>query len=237
MATKGTFKLVLALGAAIVISTIYNGYQQLEKEEKKIKYEAQQRVLLINKFKENKDKIINTIDDRIAKGDYRNALELIEQWQDIGDKDIKIAFKRARTAFVVAELRMVPKEQYERNLSLYTELSNLNPESEQYNQKIEFYTAAAEQHRIKIEAADKRRKLIESGFSKWDGSHLALERYVISSMNDPDSYDHVETSYSDKGNFILVVTKFRGKNAFGGIVIDSISANAHLDGDLIGIIN
>ena len=36
---------------------------------------------------------------------------------------------------------------------------------------------------------------IDRQFSPWDGSHLKLTKVIKKSMNDEDSYDHVETSY------------------------------------------
>ena len=34
-------------------------------------------------------------------------------------------------------------------------------------------------------------------------------------MNDSGSFEHVETTYSDKGDYLLVQMRFRVKNAFG----------------------
>jgi len=55
-------------------------------------------------------------------------------------------------------------------------------------------------------------------------------------MNDPDSYDHVETVYWDRGDHLVVRTTFRGKNAFGGIVKNSVKAKVSLDGQVLQII-
>ena len=66
-------------------------------------------------------------------------------------------------------------------------------------------------------------KKANSYFSPWDGSHRDLERSIKNSMNDPDSYEHVETTFGINYDTeeLTVVTKFRGKNAFGGKVINS----------------
>ena len=69
-----------------------------------------------------------------------------------------------------------------------------------------------------------RTELVESQFSSWDGSHRGLEKVIKKGMNDPKSYEHIETRYRDEGTSIFVMTKFRGKNAFGGMVINDISA-------------
>lgn len=86
-------------------------------------------------------------------------------------------------------------------------------------------------------ATELRQERIQSGFSAWDGSHRALEQIIKKSMNDPESYEHVETRYLDKGDFLIVITKFRGKNAFGGTVVNSAAAKADLNGKVLEIIS
>ena len=82
-----------------------------------------------------------------------------------------------------------------------------------------------------------REERIETHFSAWDGSHRNLTKFIKESMNDPASYKHVETRYGDKGEYLIVVTTFRGKNAFGGVVKNSVTAKVDLDGNVISIIS
>ena len=82
-----------------------------------------------------------------------------------------------------------------------------------------------------------RKERIENQFSTWDGSHRGLTAFIKKSMNDPDSYDHVETVYWDKGSYLIVKTTFRGKNAFGGVVKNSVTAKVDLDGNVVEIIS
>lgn len=84
---------------------------------------------------------------------------------------------------------------------------------------------------------DPRKKMIEKHFSSWDGSHIGLTKIIKELMNDPKSYEHVETRYGDYGNYLLVKTTFRGKNAFGGVVTNWISAKCDLRGNVIEIID
>ena len=81
-----------------------------------------------------------------------------------------------------------------------------------------------------------RNEKIEEYFSAWDGSHRGLTKLIKKSMNDPDSYDHAETKYWDNGDYLIVKTTFRGKNAFGGVVINWVKAKVDLDGNVIGVI-
>jgi hypothetical protein len=84
--------------------------------------------------------------------------------------------------------------------------------------------------------APTRQETIEKQFSVWNGSHKALEKLIKAGMNDPDSYKHVETHRWDMGEYILVKTTFRGKNAFGGIVTETVGAKVGIEGEIIEIL-
>ncbi len=83
--------------------------------------------------------------------------------------------------------------------------------------------------------AEARRELIERAFSAWDGSHIKLVAYVKERMNDPGSFEHVETRYGDRGDYIQVYMKFRGKNAFGALILQEILAKAEINGDILEV--
>nr|MBC8555682.1 hypothetical protein [Candidatus Brocadiales bacterium] len=70
---------------------------------------------------------------------------------------------------------------------------------------------------------------IKAQFSTWDGSHKNLEKLIKKSMNDPDSYEHVETNAWDMKDHLVVKTTFRGKNAFGGTVTNWVKAKVSID--------
>ncbi len=83
------------------------------------------------------------------------------------------------------------------------------------------------------------KKWVEYQFSAWDGSHIELVRLVKENMNDPGSFQHVETRYVDNGtgNGLTVYMKFRGKNAFGGLVINEVTATTDYKTNMIKITN
>lgn len=70
-------------------------------------------------------------------------------------------------------------------------------------------------------------------FSAWDGSCMALVKATKQQMNDPGSFEHVETRYIDRGSEIDVIMKFRGKNAFGGVVANTVTGTVNADCILI----
>lgn len=84
--------------------------------------------------------------------------------------------------------------------------------------------------------AQARIEAIKKQFSVWDGSHRELTRVIKDSMNDPGSYEHVNTTYRDSGDHLIVTTTFRGKNAFGAIVVNTVNAKVSLSGDVIEVL-
>lgn len=82
----------------------------------------------------------------------------------------------------------------------------------------------------------RQNQLFQDGFI-WDGAHRGLTAVIKESMNDPKSYEHVKTEYSDNGDHLIVETTFRGKNAFGGTVVSSVTAKTDLQGNVIEVIS
>ena len=98
------------------------------------------------------------------------------------------------------------------------------------NKNVDFKKIVAEK-----EAKTERNNKILRQFSQWDGSHRNLERLIKDNMNDPSSFDHVETTYADKGKYILVQMRYRGKNAFGATVLNTTTAKVDIDGNILSI--
>jgi hypothetical protein len=65
--------------------------------------------------------------------------------------------------------------------------------------------------------------------SSWDGSHRELVKYVKKNMNNPKSFEHVETRYGVTNGYAGIVMVYRGTNAFGAIVTNSIKAKISLE--------
>lgn len=80
---------------------------------------------------------------------------------------------------------------------------------------------------------EERQKEISKCFSSWDGSHRKLTDAVKDAMNDPKSFEHVETLYRDRGDSLFLTMTFRGKNKFGGTIKNMVQAEANMDCSLI----
>ena len=85
--------------------------------------------------------------------------------------------------------------------------------------------------------AEIRHDELSIGFSVWNGSHIELTQRIKAAMNDPDSYEHVDTRYRDNGDHLIVTTSFRGANAFGGKVVNTWTARTAIDGRVLQIIS
>lgn len=79
------------------------------------------------------------------------------------------------------------------------------------------------------EILSKREELIKKQLSPWDGSHIQLTKLIKKAMNDPNSFEHDETVYWDQGDYLIVRTKYRGRNAFGGLVSNWIKAKTDIE--------
>ncbi|RDQ32878.1 hypothetical protein C4A40_03770 [Escherichia coli] len=81
----------------------------------------------------------------------------------------------------------------------------------------------------------------QSNFSGWDGSYRPLEKLIKENMNDDSSYKHVSTVYHlilNKDPHAIVKTTFRGTNAYGGVVKQTIAARVNVKtGEIVSILN
>lgn len=85
-----------------------------------------------------------------------------------------------------------------------------------------------------------RQSRINEQFSGYDGRHYNLVSTVKDNMNDPGSFEHVKTQYGiyeKDSNKIVLYMEYRGKNAFGALVKDNITAIADLNGNILELLN
>ncbi|WP_051564061.1 hypothetical protein [Desulfovermiculus halophilus] len=219
-----------------------------QRAEERAEKAAQLRQERIDHFNANREQIIASVEKAIVDEDYQAAISRSNKYLVADDKKLeqlntqakgeRAAIQKAKkTEKLLSELKTIPVEKYNKNRNLYQRLLKMHPNNELYQEKVAFYNNKIEEEKRKKIAAEKRKKKIKSQFSAWDGSHRNLERVIQKSMNDPDSYDHVETVYWDRGDHLIVRTTFRGKNAFGGVVKNSVKAKVSLDGEVLQILD
>jgi len=181
--------------------------------------------------------ILPEIRSLIDAKDLAGAVALANKYAPSNDGELIVLQAEAKTLQIRGELRAIPAAEYEKNRVLYAQLVSLNPGNAQYEAKLAHYADKQAAADLLIKTRAERTELISRGFSAWDGSHIRLERAVKKSMNDPDSYEHAETRYFDRGDHLVVHTTFRGKNAFGGVVMQTVKAKVDLDGEVIQVLS
>ncbi|MGE4273300.1 MAG: cell envelope integrity protein TolA [Desulfitobacterium sp.] len=141
------------------------------------------------------------------------------------------------------------RTQYERIAEKYAKLTDAEKEEfkaniERLNTEKEAYVAnVAEEEKKQAEAkaiADKQaayQKWVEDQFSAWDGSHIYLVDLLKENLNDPKSFEHVETVYQDNGDHLIVKMTYRAKNAFGGLILQNVTARSDYATNMISIIS
>jgi hypothetical protein len=89
-----------------------------------------------------------------------------------------------------------------------------------------------------VNVVKERAERLQRNFDPWDGSHINLVKYLKENLNDPDSYEHVDTRYWDVSDSdIVVLMKYRAKNAFGGKILGAIKARTDINGNILKILD
>ena len=207
----------------------------------------------VSYFNSHKDEILESIQRAINNVAYESAIDQSSPFLIVGDQQLNELYGIAKSRLAQIEagkkteklseqLRNTPETYYNARKELYQQLADLHPNNKEFqegirlnSQKIKEKQKIAEEKNRQATVHKTRKERIESQFHFWDGSHNNLERYIKEHMHDPDSYDHVETVYWDKGNYLIVKTKFRGKNAFGALILSTFEAKVTLDGQILDV--
>lgn len=241
----------LVLGYCFFLTrTTDEKYQKLlhENTAKETQLRQQKQQQNIDYFNTNREQIISSAKKALLEKDYQSVISQINQYLVSSDKELEqintqaqnelAALRKAeKTKQLLDELKGGSSNEYEKNRNLYQQLLRLHPDNQSYKTKLSFYGGKVEEEKQKQIAADERKKKIKSQFSGWNGSHRNLEEVIKASMNDPRSYEHVETVYWDQGDHLVVRTTFRGKNAFGGVVKNGVKAKVSLDGEILEMLD
>lgn len=78
---------------------------------------------------------------------------------------------------------------------------------------------------------------VEGQFSAWDGSHRALVDLIKENLNDKKSFEHEKTTYIDKGDYLIIKMVYRAKNAFGGVILQNVTAKSDYKTNTLSIIS
>ena len=219
-----------------------------EAEQKRLALEEEARQAKANDFLANREYFITEGKRHLAAGELSKAVATLSPYRHVKDAelqsllsgaDAKLKERREATQeqSLQARLKDLPASSVVARRDVLGELVKLRPTNGDYKKDHQKYVALAEEEAKRASAAAAQRKRIEKQFSAWDGSHPGLERLVKRSMNDPDSYEHDETRFVDKGDHIIVFMKFRGRNGFGGMVRNEVVASVDFNGNVLEVIS
>ncbi|MFC0445353.1 hypothetical protein ACFOD1_07535 [Pseudidiomarina halophila] len=198
-------------------------------------------------FRDNRDTVISMIKNSLARDDFENAAAESNKYLHTDDAELaalnhtarELLAEKRKQALIgekIARLKDLPVENFRENHKLYQELTELVPGNAEYINKRDFYASKIKEEESHIAATEARQERIRKQFSAWDGAHYGLEKVIKKAMHNPDSYEHVETKFGDRGDHLIVQTVYRGSNAFGGIVTNSVTAKVSLNGTVLEII-
>jgi len=248
---KGVKIAITIVCILFVFSNYYNDRRQ-EKESLVKQMEETKRV----------ENIVEQAESYIRENKTEEALAVLDKTKELDtntNKDAAItlqtkinefqnphAFRRTLVEMSDSAFDLLKKGELKTSFINHAELNKLFLAKLQENsdQRAVYIAEAEELKKKEQEEAEKkkqeaeasaRKEMIEKQFSSWDGAHIKLSRLIKDSMNDPDSYEHAETKYWDMKDHLIVITKFRGKNAFGGVVKNTVKAKVSLDGENIEI--
>lgn len=77
---------------------------------------------------------------------------------------------------------------------------------------------------------------IENQFSQLNGKHNKSVIAIKEKMNDPSSFEHVQTKYWVMDDHIKVLTTFRGTNALGAVVAQTALTNVSKEDGTVNLL-
>ncbi|AWW32178.1 hypothetical protein DN752_19660 [Echinicola strongylocentroti] len=84
---------------------------------------------------------------------------------------------------------------------------------------------------------EQSKKNIDDQFSPSDGMHFMLSYYIEDRLNDPESFEHVKTTYKEEDDHLLVYMEYRATNAFNAKILKAVIARVSKeDGRVLEIV-
>ena len=208
-----------------------------------------------NKRKVKKNQIETTfkqIEEDIQKEEFTEAQKKLEKIIELNSKNEKfielhsyIFALNNETDFRIEALKLSKEElEKSKNAELYKRYTEYDEINKPLNKKINSYVKknykAMAKDKKDIEKYQKEEEKIgkiREFVNDYDDSYRPLVSYIKENMNDPKSYEHIQTGYNTEGEkMVTIVTRFRGKNKFGALVINQCEATAEIEsGNLITV--
>jgi hypothetical protein len=232
---------LISLFLSIVMMNVANDQEETKKAEQ---LKIQEAVIKknIDYFNKNAEKILKDIRHAFEIEDYESALQLSNKHVITKNPLIMSLNKKAREGLnihqnkrkieeLVTKLKKIPASNLIANRDNYATLVTLNPNEKIYKEKLDYYTQKLND-KIKKEAREKEKEEKVSAdrtakygprpiANPWTGGYFVVQQHLEQNANDPDSIDIIGcTGMNVTKKGWLVGCKYRGRNGFGGMVIE-----------------
>ena len=152
--TRGILISVLFICSVIIIGQV----QEKEAEELAIKEANFLKQKKENYYNSNREKIISSLNKSLKNKDYDSVILEAKKYEIFKDKDIKEIVTKAEQALkiekraknkakkvkkekeLLAKLKYIKSTEYKKNLDVYTQLNNLYPSNNKYEDKLKYYS-------------------------------------------------------------------------------------------------
>ncbi|UOD27453.1 hypothetical protein INH39_18180 [Massilia violaceinigra] len=217
--------------------------EHVQREQDKVQALESARAGEWARFLEAKPGLVAKATAMRDQGKLAEALALIAQANArMKDRDLD----ELRTSILIIQTEAGLKDEaalpLRQRLALYTRLAALDPANARFAAKVAALDAQLKESSAREQAeterfsqAHGREAMLARQFDKRSGAHRKLQAEIKRTMMNPASYQHVETTNLDTGSGMSVWTTFRGKNAAGKMVENSLSATVDDSGNVLTI--
>ncbi len=92
-----------------------------------------------SEFKQNRDSILSKGRHLITKKNYDKALNNLEKYKHINDKELQGLIKKAKEKKLAHQIKGVPASDLKQLRNIYQELAQIKPNNKKYSKKLKFY--------------------------------------------------------------------------------------------------
>lgn len=243
-------KALKAVFITLVIFSVFISGVVLKKEHDKkttLVAEKQKSKLIHEEFRikylDGKDLFIRRITELIKdKKDLNSAKHQVDSYLNILPKDKDVLTLKENILIAQLRNKYLPSSLKLDNLN---NLLILRPKNKEYLKYRDKYAAIYENELIAKRKSDrilkaenikksKRKKEIEKQFY-YNGEHESLGLYVRKRLHDRKSFEHIKTTYIDKGDHLVLQMNYRAKNMLGALILQSVIAKVSLGGKVLDI--
>lgn len=232
--------LIAQVAAATQLKTHIDEADKIAIESAAAENAKKSKLRITNEFETNRLSIINEIQKSIQDGLPEQGYRLGSKFlPHISDAELKDLTKKAQVAAMRKELSSSKLIAADRKATIYETLLNEEPNNKLFKKQLADAKKEISLQSEKKKADEEFGRHVQSAkkqFTGWGGSHPVVVDAVKGLMHNPDSFEHVSTTYILPTNDTIRVTmRYRGTNGFGGVVTSTTVVTINNSGEVVGL--